>query len=88
VGCQKHVTLPGIRLRLPHKLQLLRERETESQSLPASFRLLFTFPRGPFLADVNMNDTMDIDAEAPRGVKRTAEEAGLPPEAPRRIKAR
>ncbi|EXJ55263.1 DNA mismatch repair protein MLH1 [Cladophialophora yegresii CBS 114405] len=35
-----------------------------------------------------MADTMDVDSEPPRGVKRTAEEAGLPPEAPRRIKAR
>ncbi len=30
---------------------------------------------------------MEMDAELPRGVKRTAEEAGLPPEPPRRIKA-
>ncbi|RMZ90294.1 hypothetical protein DV736_g2482, partial [Chaetothyriales sp. CBS 134916] len=30
---------------------------------------------------------MDVDQDAPRGMKRTADEAGLPPEAPRRIKA-
>jgi hypothetical protein len=30
---------------------------------------------------------MEIDSPEPRGVKRTATEAGLPPEAPRRIKA-
>ncbi len=35
-----------------------------------------------------MADPMDMDSDGPRGVKRTAEEAGLPPEAPRRIKAR
>ncbi|KIX04407.1 uncharacterized protein Z518_05275 [Rhinocladiella mackenziei CBS 650.93] len=35
-----------------------------------------------------MADAMDLDSDSPRGVKRTAEEAGLPPEAPRRIKAR
>ncbi|KAK4941767.1 DNA mismatch repair protein Mlh1 [Elasticomyces elasticus] len=34
-----------------------------------------------------MTDQMDIDSDAPRGVKRTAAEAGLPPEASRRIKA-
>ncbi|RMD42674.1 hypothetical protein DV735_g2422, partial [Chaetothyriales sp. CBS 134920] len=34
-----------------------------------------------------MADPMDIDQDAPRGMKRTADEAGLPPEAPRRIKA-
>ena len=34
-----------------------------------------------------MSEVMDVDAELPRGVKRTAAEAGLPPEAPRRIKA-
>ncbi|KAJ9613399.1 DNA mismatch repair protein Mlh1 [Cladophialophora chaetospira] len=34
-----------------------------------------------------MTENMDLDAQPPRGVKRTAEEAGLPPEAPRRIKA-
>ncbi|KIW60488.1 hypothetical protein PV05_00702 [Exophiala xenobiotica] len=34
-----------------------------------------------------MADPMDMDSDGPRGVKRTAEEAGLPPEAPRRIKA-
>lgn len=30
---------------------------------------------------------MEVDSDAPRGVKRTAAEAGLPLEAPRRIKA-
>ncbi|KAK5210931.1 DNA mismatch repair protein Mlh1 [Exophiala xenobiotica] len=35
-----------------------------------------------------MAEPMDVDSDGPRGVKRTAEEAGLPPEAPRRIKAR
>ncbi|EXJ75376.1 DNA mismatch repair protein MLH1 [Cladophialophora psammophila CBS 110553] len=34
-----------------------------------------------------MTEPMDVDAAPPRGIKRTAEEAGLPPEAPRRIKA-
>lgn len=34
-----------------------------------------------------MSDGMTIDPSEPRGTKRTAEEAGLPPEAPRRIKA-
>ncbi|KIW34331.1 uncharacterized protein PV07_01115 [Cladophialophora immunda] len=34
-----------------------------------------------------MADHMDLDTRPPRGVKRTAEEAGLPLEAPRRIKA-
>ncbi|KIY01748.1 uncharacterized protein Z520_01886 [Fonsecaea multimorphosa CBS 102226] len=34
-----------------------------------------------------MAEPMDVDIGPPRGVKRTAEEAGLPPEAPRRIKA-
>ncbi|OAG37409.1 hypothetical protein AYO21_08375 [Fonsecaea monophora] len=34
-----------------------------------------------------MAEAMDVDAVPPRGVKRTAEEAGLPPEAPPRIKA-
>ena len=37
--------------------------------------------------NVKMADAMDVDTDTPRGVKRTAEEAGLPPEAPRRIKA-
>lgn len=35
-----------------------------------------------------MADVMDLDGQEPRGTKRTADEAGLPPEAPRRIKAR
>lgn len=35
-----------------------------------------------------MPDTMDVDQSEPRGIKRTADEAGLPPEAPRRIQAR
>lgn len=35
-----------------------------------------------------MGDEMRLDSPEPRGTKRTAEEAGLPPEAPRRIKAR
>jgi hypothetical protein len=35
-----------------------------------------------------MAEPMDVDSDGPRGVKRTAEEAGLPPEALRRIKAR
>lgn len=35
-----------------------------------------------------MAETMDIDGDELRGTKRTAEEAGLPREAPRRIKAR
>ena len=30
---------------------------------------------------------MDVEMTEPRGVKRTASEAELPPEAPRRIKA-
>lgn len=34
-----------------------------------------------------MADPMVIDPDGPRGVKRTAQEAGLPLEAPRRIKA-
>jgi hypothetical protein len=34
-----------------------------------------------------MNDSMNIDMNEPRGIKRTATEAGLPPEAPRRIQA-
>ncbi|KAI1610779.1 DNA mismatch repair protein MLH1 [Exophiala viscosa] len=34
-----------------------------------------------------MTESMEIDSAPPRGVKRTAAEAGLPPEAPRRIKA-
>ncbi|KIW11898.1 hypothetical protein PV08_09171 [Exophiala spinifera] len=34
-----------------------------------------------------MADSMEVDADGPRGVKRTASEAGLPPETPRRIKA-
>lgn len=34
-----------------------------------------------------MADLMDMDLDSPRGVKRTAAEAGLPPEAPRRIRA-
>ncbi|RMZ84741.1 hypothetical protein DV737_g988, partial [Chaetothyriales sp. CBS 132003] len=34
-----------------------------------------------------MADPMDLDQDAPKGMKRTADEAGLPPEAPRRIKA-
>ncbi|KIW97822.1 uncharacterized protein Z519_01406 [Cladophialophora bantiana CBS 173.52] len=35
-----------------------------------------------------MSEPMDVDAAPPpRGIKRTAEDAGLPPEAPRRIKA-
>jgi DNA mismatch repair protein MLH1 len=33
-----------------------------------------------------MSDIMDVDASEPRGTKRTADEAGLPPEAPRRIR--
>lgn len=35
-----------------------------------------------------MADAMEIDGQERRGTKRTADEAGLPPEAPRRIKAR
>lgn len=35
-----------------------------------------------------MAEPMDVDSPEPRGTKRTADEAGLPPEAPRRIKAR
>lgn len=34
-----------------------------------------------------MADPMEIEPDGPRGIKRTAQEAGLPPEAPRRIKA-
>ncbi|KAK5044583.1 hypothetical protein LTR84_010597 [Exophiala bonariae] len=34
-----------------------------------------------------MADQMDLESDGPRGIKRTAQEAGLPPEAPRRIKA-
>ncbi|KAK6381473.1 DNA mismatch repair protein Mlh1 [Exophiala oligosperma] len=34
-----------------------------------------------------MVDSMEVDTDGPRGVKRTAAEAGLPPETPRRIKA-
>jgi DNA mismatch repair protein MLH1 len=33
-----------------------------------------------------MEDGMEVDVSEPRGTKRTAEEAGLPQEAPRRIK--
>lgn len=35
-----------------------------------------------------MADSMEVDMDGPRGVKRTAAEAGLPPETPRRIKVR
>jgi hypothetical protein len=34
----------------------------------------------------SMSDVMEIDGHEPRGTKRTADEAGLPREAPRRIK--
>ena len=34
----------------------------------------------------NMSDAMEVDDREPRGTKRTADEAGLPREAPRRIK--
>ena len=41
------------------------------------------------LSVADMADLMDVDDGAsPRGTKRTADEAGLPPEAPRRIRAR
>lgn len=34
-----------------------------------------------------MAEAMDTEPDGPRGIKRTAQEAGLPAEAPRRIKA-
>lgn len=34
-----------------------------------------------------MADPMDAESDGPRGIKRSAQEAGLPLEAPRRIKA-
>ena len=34
----------------------------------------------------SMSDAMEVDSREPRGTKRTADEAGLPREAPRRIK--
>lgn len=34
-----------------------------------------------------MVDPMETEPDGPRGIKRTAQEAGLPAEAPRRIKA-
>jgi hypothetical protein len=43
------------------------------------------FPRLVF-PPVRMEDGMEVDVSEPRGTKRTAEEAGLPQEAPRRIK--
>jgi hypothetical protein len=47
--------------------------------------LLSIFPRCiSYIA--SMSDAMEIDDREPRGTKRTADEAGLPREAPRRIK--
>lgn len=34
----------------------------------------------------SMSDAMEVDGREPRGTKRTADEAGLPRDAPRRIK--
>lgn len=39
------------------------------------------------IKSATMAEEMDLDVAEPRGTKRTAAEAGLPPEAPRRIKA-
>src|ERR1700733_7244497 len=47
--------------------------------------LLSIFPRR-ISSIASMSDTMEVDSHEPRGTKRTADEAGLPREAPRRIK--
>jgi hypothetical protein len=47
--------------------------------------LLSIFPRR-ISPTASMSDAMEVDGREPRGTKRTADEAGLPREAPRRIK--
>ena len=72
------------------KRQLLTSATTFHFYIPLDWSLVLrlacgskpsTFPQAV------MEDAMDLDGPAPRGTKRTADEAGLPSEAPRRIKA-
>jgi hypothetical protein len=55
--------------------------------LELTSRLLSIFPPvAVVFPTTSMSDAMEIDGREPRGTKRTADEAGLPQEAPRRIK--
>lgn len=53
----------------------------------ASSKASLTLPVLTATAAAAMADLMDVDGTEARGTKRTADEADLPPEAPRRIKA-